>query len=141
MNSAFRRFLTLLLAALILSANVATRAAVEYDFPGNDQTPRKYLDPGALRIIEALPEGKLNAICAEGGDVYLLEQNVLWRADDDLNRLEQLHQFDESLCGFCVSDGRFYFSYVKDDRTVFARLTDDGQTQQLFDTTAERPMF
>ena len=77
MNSAFRRFLTLLLAALVLSANVATRAAVEYDFPGNDQTPRKYLDPGALRIIEALPEGKLNAICAEGGDVYLLEQNVL----------------------------------------------------------------
>lgn len=141
MNSAFRRFLTLLLAALILSANVATRAAVEYDFPGNDQTPRKYLDPGALRIIEALPEGKLNAICAEGGDVYLLEQNVLWRADDDLNRLEQLHQFDESLCGFCVSDGRFYFSYVEDDRTVFARLTDDGQTQRLFDTTAERPMF
>lgn len=141
MNSAFRRFLTLLLAALILSANVATRAAVEYDFPGNDQTPRKYLDPGALRIIEALPEGKLNAICAESSDVYLLEQNVLWRADDDLNRLEQLHQFDESLCGFCVSDGRFYFSYVEDDRTVFARLTDDGQTQRLFDTTAERPMF
>ena len=141
MNSAFRRFLTLLFAVLILSAHVATRAAVEYDFPGNDQTPRKYLDPGALRVIEALPEGKLNAICVEDGDIYLLEQNVLWRVDDDLNKLEQRHSFGENLCGFCVSDSRFYFSYVEGDRTVFARLTDDGQTQRLFDTTAERPMF
>lgn len=136
-----KRLISVWLAILMAFAAIPALAVVEYDFPGNEQTPHKYLDPGSQRIIEALPEGKLNAICVEGDDVYLLEQDVLWRADDELNKLEQIHSFSEDLCGFSVSDGQFYFSFVDEDRTVFARLTEDGQTERLFDATAERPMF
>lgn len=136
-----KRLISVWLAILMAFAAIPALAVVEYNAPGEEPNPNYHPAAGSLRVIEALPEGKLNAICVEGDDVYLLEQDVLWRADDELNKLKQIHSFSEDLCGFSVSDGQFYFSFVDEDRTVFARLTEDGQTDRLFDVPAERPMF
>ncbi len=136
MRIPYKPLFSFLLSLLLLTGTA--HASVDY---GPDGPVPYQPDPGSTRVIEAQPEGKLNAICVEGDAVYLLEQNALWRADDELNKLEPIHTFEEDLCGFSVSGGQFYFSYVDGDRTVFARLTEDGQTERLFDTTAERPMF
>ncbi|MDO4356954.1 MAG: extracellular solute-binding protein [Clostridia bacterium] len=130
-----RKLSILLLALVLLASRASAMAEVVYgDFP-------VVQEPGSCRTVDTVIDGKLNAICVDQGRVYLLEGGELWRSDDELNRLESLHRFEKELCGFSVSNGQFYYSYVEGDRTVFARLTADGQEERLFDTSAERSMF
>ena len=123
-----RTRICVLLAAVMLCAQVTATAEMEINWAGQ-------------RIDSELFSGSLNAVCVDGEDVYVLSGGELWSCDADMNRLEFMHTFAEPLCGFAVSDGVFYYAFVEDGRTCFARLTKDGDAERLFDTDAERSMF
>lgn len=130
-----KRTLSLLLALLTLTFGLSALAEVEY---GSFQVE---VAPGSQRVIDAPLAGSLNAVCVDGDDVYVLEDGQLYSADAELNRIELLHTFERELCGLSVSDGVCYYGYVDGDRTRFARLTADGEAEELFDVQTERTMF
>ena len=98
-------------------------------------------EAGEARTVDVELAGSLNAICIDGERGFLLSDRELWAVDDELNRLKKLHVFDEALCGMDVRDNVVYFSYLVDGVTRFARLTDDGAVEDLFDVQTERTMF
>ncbi|MDO4357457.1 MAG: extracellular solute-binding protein [Clostridia bacterium] len=97
----------------------------------------------ALAGNAALAEGSdgLNAVCAMGEQVYLLENNVLWTLDEDLQPEERIHTFTQKLNGFCAYDGAFYFAFEDGGKVRFVRRTSDNRLEPLFDVEAERRLM
>lgn len=82
----------------------------------------------------------LNIMCADGGQVFILEQGVLWRADADMEPQEILCGLEQPLCGFSAWNGSFYISYVQDGRTRFARLNAEYGEEPLFAVESDHSM-
>ncbi|MDO4357456.1 MAG: extracellular solute-binding protein [Clostridia bacterium] len=80
----------------------------------------------------------LNAVCAMGEQLYLLENNALWTLDEDLQPEERIHTFTQELSGFCAYDGAFYFAFEDGGKVRFMRRTSDNRLELLFDVEAER---
>ncbi|MDO4357455.1 MAG: extracellular solute-binding protein [Clostridia bacterium] len=80
----------------------------------------------------------LNAVCAMGEQVYLLENNALWTLDEELQPEERIHTFTQELSGFCAYDGAFYFAFEDGGKVRFVRRTSDNRLEPLFDVEAER---